>query len=320
MDNTLTLPPALSGQRIPFNGLSCYAAGHGAPLLLVHSVNAAASAAEMRPLYEHHRQRRTVFALDLPGFGFSDRSDRDYTPRLMTDALHRAVRLIRRICGAQPVDAIALSLGCEFLARAAYEAPAHFRRLGFISPTGLDDHHVRREPEGRTREIRGLHALLRQRLWAQALYNRLTRPRTIRHDLERSFGGPHIDDAMAAYAVVTARQPGARHAPLHFLAGKLFSDDIHRIYDGLDQPVWLSHGDRGDFSDFRALPLVPATRRWKRTVFRTGALPHVEAPREFCALSDNFLRGPQAAALRDPWPQPLRREAGPLMREASARA
>jgi pimeloyl-ACP methyl ester carboxylesterase len=46
------------------------------PMLLVHSVNASASAAEMAPLFDYYRQSRSVYALDLPGFGFSDRSDR----------------------------------------------------------------------------------------------------------------------------------------------------------------------------------------------------------------------------------------------------
>ena len=54
------------------------------PLLLVHTVNAAAGAHEVRPLYEHYRQLRPTYAIDLPGYGFSERSDRDYTPRLKT--------------------------------------------------------------------------------------------------------------------------------------------------------------------------------------------------------------------------------------------
>lgn len=65
------------------------------PLLLVHSVNAAATAYEMKTLFEHYRGKRPVYALDLPGFGLSDRSDRKYTPRLMTDAIHAAVREIQ---------------------------------------------------------------------------------------------------------------------------------------------------------------------------------------------------------------------------------
>ena len=44
----MTLPPALDGERFEFDGLSGYVAGEGPPLLLVHSVNAAASAAEVR--------------------------------------------------------------------------------------------------------------------------------------------------------------------------------------------------------------------------------------------------------------------------------
>jgi pimeloyl-ACP methyl ester carboxylesterase len=285
-----TLPPALTGQRVRFGGLHCYVAGRGAPLLLVHSVNAAASAAEVRPLYEHYSAQRTVFALDLPGFGGSERSDRDYTPRLMTDALHSAAKFIRRECGPRAIDALALSLGCEFLARAACEAPAQFGRLAFVSPTGLDGHTARRGPLGSTREVPGLHALLRQPWWAEWLYRRLTRPKSIRHFLEGSFGRKQIDETMWAYAVAVARQPGARHAPLHFLAGKLFSADIHRIYDALAQPVWMSHGERGDFTDFRAVDIVPGTARWQRTIFPTGALPHMEQPREFCRIFDGFLR------------------------------
>ena len=66
-----SLPPAVSGERFEFKGpgtgrLSAYVAGEGVPLLLVHSINAAASAAEMRPLHEHYRATRWVFSME-PG-------------------------------------------------------------------------------------------------------------------------------------------------------------------------------------------------------------------------------------------------------------
>ena len=74
------LPAAVSGDRFEFDSaagrLSAYVAGQGPPLLLVHSVNAAASAAEVCPLHEHYRAHRTVFSIDLPGYGHSERSDR----------------------------------------------------------------------------------------------------------------------------------------------------------------------------------------------------------------------------------------------------
>jgi pimeloyl-ACP methyl ester carboxylesterase len=93
------------------------------PLLLVHSINAAASAAEIAPLFEHYRQQRPVYALELPGFGFSDRSARPYTPRLMTDALHAALAVMKSEQGAACADVLAVSLSSEFAARAKFEAP-----------------------------------------------------------------------------------------------------------------------------------------------------------------------------------------------------
>jgi hypothetical protein len=61
-----------------------------------------------------------------------------YTPRLMTDAVHAILAVIRDKYGDAPVDAIALSLSCEFLARAAIEDRGAFRSIGFVSPTGFN--------------------------------------------------------------------------------------------------------------------------------------------------------------------------------------
>jgi pimeloyl-ACP methyl ester carboxylesterase len=108
------VPAAVSGERFEFESkagrLCAYVAGEGPPLLLVHSINAAGSAAEVRPLHEHYRATRTVLSIDLPGFGGSERSDRPYTPRLMTDAVHAATEQLRARCGPGPVDALAASL------------------------------------------------------------------------------------------------------------------------------------------------------------------------------------------------------------------
>ena len=37
----------------------------------MHSVNASASAFEVAPLYDHYRQTRPTYAVDLPGFGYA---------------------------------------------------------------------------------------------------------------------------------------------------------------------------------------------------------------------------------------------------------
>src|SRR6185295_7091679 len=99
---------------------------------------AAASAAEMRPLVERIGRNRTVLAIDLPGFGASARDAIDYTPALMTDAVLRAADWLRDHGLRRPVDVVALSLSCEFVARAVLERPSWFRSIALVSPTGLE--------------------------------------------------------------------------------------------------------------------------------------------------------------------------------------
>lgn len=290
------LPPALGGERFTFGGVNCYIAGNGPPLVLVHSINAAPSAAEMRPLYEHYAATHTVFAIDLPGFGHSARPDRRYDPRLMTDALHALADQVRNRCGPMPIDALAASLGCEFLARAAVERPARWGRLAFVSPTGLSGTTPRRGPPGSTRAKPWLHALLSAGPWSRALYRGLTQPAVIRYFLQRTWGSRAIDETLWAFDLLTTRQSGARFAPLHFLSGGLSSQDIHRIYDAVAQPVWVSHGVRGDFKDFRGARLLRDRGNWRTTVYQTGALPYFEVPSAFFAGLDEFLGGDERRA------------------------
>lgn len=283
------LTPALPGRRITIDGMNCYVGGEGPPLLLVHGVGAASSAAEMRTVYLGYLSTRTVYAVDLPGFGFSTRTARDHTPRSMTDAVHAAAACIRTLAGPTPLDVVAFSTGCEFVARAAFEAPGRYGRLAFISPTGLEGGMPRRAPFGRTREVRGVHALLAARPWGEPLFRALTHPVLLRHTLERAYGSRAVDETLLTYSAATVLAAGAHHAPLQAWAGRLASADIHRIYEGLTQAVWASHGDRGAFADFGALDTLAPLQRWHRTVFATGALPHLEAPREFASRLDAFL-------------------------------
>jgi pimeloyl-ACP methyl ester carboxylesterase len=290
-----SLPPSVTGERFEFSAagtgrLSAYVAGKGEPLLLVHSINAAASAAEMRPLHEHYRATRRVFSLELPGYGFAERSDRAYTPRLMTDAVHAMTDAIRRRCGDGPIDALALSLSSEFLARAAVESPAGYRSLALVSPTGFDDGRERRGATGTTLARPWLYSALRGPGWGGALFRGLTRPGVIRYFLRRTWGADAIDEGLYEHSVITTRQPGAEYAPLCFLGGGLFSADIHAVYDRLELPVWVSHGVRGDFTNYRRKSEFAQRPNWSFSVFQTGALPHFEVGERFFAEYDAFLQ------------------------------
>jgi pimeloyl-ACP methyl ester carboxylesterase len=292
------LPPAVPGERRELTSiagrLSYYVAGPprdrgSIPLLLLHSINAAGSAYEVKPLFERFQVRRTVYALDLPGFGFSDRSDRRYRPRLMTDAIHAMVEEIRRGHGQVPIDALAVSLSSEFLARAAYEEPDAFRSLALTSPTGFDRRAPYTGATGSTRGNAALYAALNFPLWREGLFRLLTSRPSIRYFLQKTWGSKEIDEGLLNYDYVTTHRPGAYHAPYDFVSGFLFSSDISTIYGALKLPVWMSHGVRGDFTDYSWTSNVERKSNWVVHEFPTGALPYFEMTGLFVQRYEMFL-------------------------------
>lgn len=253
----------------------------GTPLLLVHSINAAASAKEMRPLFDHFRNHRPVFAPDLPGFGFSERRDRPYTPYIYADAIAELAEAAGR---GKPVDVVALSLSCEFAAMAAVARPEFFRSLVLISPTGLDEKPPRGVRNASWLEWTG------RRLPIQPYYDLLVTRRSIDYQLKKHFSGP-VDPDLAAYAYDTAHQPEARFAPMRFIEGELFSPTIRTdAYEALNIPVHVLY-DRDPYVGFAALPEMLTRPNWSATrIPGTWGMPHFDRPRETTATLDEFWK------------------------------
>ena len=111
----------------------------------------------------------------------------------------------------------------------------------------------------------------------------------IRYFLNKTWGSRAIDETMYEYAVWTTRQPGAEHAPLCFLSAQMFSADITTVYDRLRLPVWMSHGVRGDFVDYRGKERFAGRGNWHFTVFDSGALPYFEHPQAFGETMLDFM-------------------------------
>ena len=271
--------------------LACHVAGpeQAPPLLLVHSVNAAAGVHEVAPLLAHYASSRRVYALELPGFGESARPDIPYTPALMTSAIETTASAIASRHADQPLDALALSLSCEFLARAAGTTPGRYRSLALVSPTGFAGSSAASGPPGSTRALPGLYGLLAHRPWSRGLFNLLTSRRSVRYFLGRTFGGTAVDEALVDAAWRAARHPGAHHAPLCFLSGFMFSRDTSRLYEALAMPVWMTHGVRGDFTDYRLKTRLALGPNWRFTVMQTGAIPWFEDLPAFLAAYSRFL-------------------------------
>jgi len=297
VDHRQPLPDAILADKLTFlskagGWLNAYVdrSAAGRPLVLIHSVNAAASAFEMGPLFRHYRGQRPVYALDLPGYGQSNRLQRDFTPQLFADAIGE---FLETQVG-EPADVVALSLGCELVARAALARPELFHSLVFISPSGLGSASSgRASQQTESRGIAdGLHQALAFPLWGRALFDLIATRRSIQFFLEKSFEGP-VTPGFVDYGYATAHQPGAEHVPLRFIAGMLFTTDAAMtLYEKLAVPT-LTLYDQDYFVGFDALPQVmqrnPQVQAMR--IVPTRGLPHFEKLAETAAAMDAFWQG-----------------------------
>lgn len=285
--SSITLPAALDASRHDFvseqaGRIHYYAdtTGSGRPLMLIHSINAAPSAFEMKPLFERYRAQRPVYALDLPGFGHSDRSNRRYSPELYATAIADFLEQVVKV----PADLIAFSLGCEFAARATLMQPKLVTSLTLLSPTGFN---TRGLPSGKAAER--VHKFLSVPVLNDGLFALLTTRTSIKYFYRQAFA-EGIPPELVDYAHATTHQPGAKYAPLYFLSGQLFTQQAGAtLYGRLTQPV-LAIYDKDPNIDFHELPdFLSRHPTWRaERVTPTNGMPQWEKPAATGEAIDRF--------------------------------
>lgn len=253
----------------------------GRPLLFVHSINAAPSAIDLKPLFQHFRSYRSVYAPDLPGFG---RSTRHVGMMTASEFAKNISSIIDQMSPSEPPDVIALSLGCEFVARAVVECGASVRSLTFISPTGFS----RRQPPPLQAQKR-LRRLFDFAGFGRGAFKLLRLERSIRYFYGMNFSGS-VPSELVAYALKTTRQPAAHEMPLQFLSMSLFtSNAVGSLYEKLDVPVLVLFDEDPNvtfelFEQFEDSP----TWQFKRIGPSLG-MPQWEHPEKTVAAIESFF-------------------------------
>ena len=204
--------------------------GTGIPLVLLHSINAAASSYEMKPIFDHlaKETQRPIYALDWLGFGRSDRPPVRYSRSVYE-------RQLRRFLSEhvhQPADLIALSTAAEYTAEVARSLPYLVHRLVLISPTGLSN-------KAATASWRRALVSASSSVGAfEIFYYRLTRPQILRRFYEHQvFLGSEVPQNLVQYASETTLVVGAHHAPRYFIQGDLDRGGGMSLYQDLRVPT-----------------------------------------------------------------------------------
>ncbi|MGQ9896424.1 MAG: alpha/beta fold hydrolase [Acidobacteriota bacterium] len=257
--------------------------GNGKPVLLIHSLNAAASAYEMRKVFLGLEDTFDVIAPDLPGFGASERRRMDYTANLYTD-------FILDFCRARigsPCYVIASSLGAAYVIRAASLVPELFQKLILIAPTG-----IRALADERPTRLRqtARHLLFSP---VGTLFFKLLSTRTAIHYFmttqgfydARCFTREHAD-----HLYRTMRAQNAKYAPIAFLTG-MANCNISHTFGQLAQPVQLVWGQNARSTPaHQSEDFLARQPEAQLVLFENCALlPHDEHADRFNQLAKRFL-------------------------------
>lgn len=276
-------PPAVhsEGRKVLVDGINwhCLVAGSGPPLLLVHGLMGYSFS--WRHAVPAFARQRTVFAVDLPGTGYSDRS-----PGMDCSMRASATRLLRFMdtVGISACDLLGTSHGGAVAMMAAAEVPTRIRRLILVAPVNPW-----------SARGKGLSLLFTSPLIAP-FFPRIMQRAEILHDFyfRRLFGDTRRiqPGALDGYRA-PARQPGSFEYALEVL--RSWNRDLKELKSLFpriaDVPTLLMWGSLDAAVDpASAYPLKRCFRNSRLILMEgIGHLPYEEVPQEFNRIVTEFL-------------------------------
>ena len=126
--------PSFESKTVTIDGVNLhyFCGGNGPPLVLVHGLGSSAAVEfyyNLEPLAAHHR----VFAIDLPGFGRSDKPVLEYT----IDLFVRAVSDLMACEGIDRAAVMGVSMGGRVALGLALDSPEKVERLVLVDALGV---------------------------------------------------------------------------------------------------------------------------------------------------------------------------------------
>jgi pimeloyl-ACP methyl ester carboxylesterase len=263
----------------------------GTPLVFVHGIGAGASSFMWRRNFDALARDFRVYALDLLGFGFSDKpSGVSYSADLYVELISDFIREI----ALAPAHIVASSLGAAYSVRVADEQPELVDSLVLVAPVGTGNLRARPGMTGAA-----FYGLLQSPVLGTSFYNVIASERSIRDYARKElfYDRRRATDRLVAQYYATSHQPGAQHAIAAFLSGYL-NTDTHESFARLKQHVTLVWGKQDQTNPIEhAAELLSLNPRVGLEIFdRCRMMPQEEQPEKFNALIRHKLQTRVAAA------------------------
>ena len=233
------ISPAIFATRILYTSrgqMVYHESGQGAPLVFLHGVYVGASSYEWSKVYPHFAATHQVLAVDLLGFGESERPDVLFSA---ADHVRALVEFIRAKSGGERASIVASGFGAGFATILAAQHPEMVQRLILMMPVG-------QVAFGRRRLPKRYSVFSRVPLFSREFYRRYLSTRIqIRAWLKKSaFVDPEkITEETIEVLTNCAQQFGAERAIIQWMSGR-FNLDLEERLAELSQPVTLIWGEK----------------------------------------------------------------------------
>lgn len=248
----------------------------GPPILLVHGIGAGVSSFMWRKNFDALAQDFRVYALDLLGFGLSEKpATAPYSADLYVDLLADFIGEVAE----RSAHIVAASLSGAYSVRLAAEHPELVRSLVLVSPTGTDNLRARPGVAGAA-----FYGLLQSPVLGTSFYNVVASERSIRDFASKQlfYDRRRVTERLVAHHYATSHLPGAQFAIAAFLSGYL-NTDIRESFSQITQPVTLVWGRQDEVNPIdQAAELLRINPRASVEVFdRCRMTPPEEHPERF---------------------------------------
>lgn len=241
--------------------------GSGEPVLLIHGLGGSIES-WINNTGELAKSLR-VIAVDLPGFGLSDKPKMNYTIKFYQEFVARFLKILK----LEEVSIVGSSLGGHVAAEVAINHPGLVKRLVMISPPGA-----------LPRSFKGTPALMR--------YSKVINAKSVRQ-VRRALSAVDnkpVDDSYAQIVYQKMSMPGAREAFLSALLGSAKAPRLNNRLHKIKASTLVLWGKEDIMIPVRfAEPFVNMKNCRIIMLENCGHRPHVDRPALFNKLVVDFL-------------------------------
>lgn len=270
-----------------FGAIAYRETGAGKPLLLIHDTFSGSSSIEFNQLIHQLSKEYHVYALDLLGYGFSDKANITYTAYLYVQLIND---FVKHVIKEDYINIMTSGNSHRFALLAAKQNPELLHKLILLNPGDLVDSSLNPSKADRT-----LKYLLELPFIGTSLYAWIHTPTRYRHQFELDRHSHHQMQDMISefYRFTYYDHPNIRYAYAS-MRSRYLNMSVQEPLSVLDHSIYIINGEkrRPNPTEIKKQYQAINPSIESSIVKHSADFPHIENPYATLDLVHLFLEDP----------------------------